>query len=170
MTGSSETMIKTCLLNYNQDCHQQEGDEVGDKMTNEIQSRTQILVLEKEMKCNVFEGLICHSDSGRCLCADPSLVYDQTQQDGGGGGCVARVGGACGNLKLGMLDLSQEIKEMIFINCEKNSTCLEMTGGGGMSKRVCVPVPYSKRMELKTAAGSSLSKILSNNANVISAN
>lgn len=154
--GSSETMIKTCLLDYGQSCQKQE------EMQNEIQSRAQIFVLEKEMKCNVFEGLICHDDTAKCGCADPLLVYDEGYK-----ACVARIGSPCGNLKLGMLDLSQDIREMIFINCEKNSTCLELSGGGGMSKRVCVP--FNKSNALAAAAGTSLSKLMFNNANVITA-
>jgi hypothetical protein len=182
VNGSSETLMKTCLLDYGQSC--QNTGASSSEARNMIQQRTYVLLkpdenskemlLGQEMKCNVFEGLICHSDSGKCLCADPSLVYDKEAR-----ACVSTVGNPCGNVKLDLLDLDEEFKSMIFIDCLSNSTCAERNINGKF-KRVCVPdVYYGSRGMINSGGGGggnglglangslSLSKIMFNNANVI---
>ncbi|CAL8103584.1 unnamed protein product [Orchesella dallaii] len=132
--GSSETVMRTCLLDYDQPCGKN-GE--GDK-DNEGTYNTPF--------CNVFEGLACISDKGICQCADPMLVYDEETQS-----CLSNVGNICGKIKLDSMllnSINTEMNEMAFyhyqpeqfayINCVTNATCVDKSVNGHF-KQVCVP-------------------------------
>jgi len=141
--GSSETLMRTCLLDYNEPCKSSGAAGGGRAPSSSLHvlSRTYVILNsirgnqdfgdgEESLKCNVFEGLICHSDTARCLCADPALTYSPASK-----ACVARVGGTCGQVTMDLLDLEDSLKSLIYIGCEEGSSCVEGRGRKG----VCAP-------------------------------
>lgn len=132
--GSTETVMRTCLLNYDEPCGQN-----GDGLTT--------------LECNIFEGLTC--DNGICKCADPILIYDKETQ-----ACVSTVGNPCGRMKLNSVLLLNSFdhndkegdhqldstppfftfdveQQFVTISCAGNATCVDKSVQGQF-KQVCV--------------------------------
>lgn len=139
--GTSETVMRTCLLEHGEPCgHQLSGNSNAGA--------------PGYIECNVFEGLVCLSDTATCQCADPMLIYDTETR-----ACLSTVGNPCGKMKLNpkLLHYEEDMSnggnqenqhsptpfyqhysdQFMYINCVANATCVEKSVNGQF-KQVCV--------------------------------